>query len=55
MNDITIEMSDKEADAVLRTLNRAYDDIPHAETKRWVDKAATRLEKALRKGRGVAS
>ena len=50
---VTITMTDHEAEAVKETLNRAFDDIPKADTRRFVDRVTSRIEKALKaQGRG---
>lgn len=55
---VTPDLSELEAEAMIETLNRAWDDIPVARTKAAVDRATSKLEAALRDYRrrqGVAA
>lgn len=45
---ITLQLSELEAKETLEAINRAWDDTPSGTKKRAIDRAASRIEEALR-------
>lgn len=50
---IAIQLSELECKAVLEAINRAWDHTPRGTQKRAIDRAASRIEEALRRERAL--